>query len=107
MTPEFKLYSALFVSSSRALGKVVDEMGYKVVTGGTNNSLVLSFFALTTSQIENACDVDHITINNNAVAGDIPALTPGDVHVGTSAVTSKVLKEVDVMNLAKVPRLWR
>lgn len=104
MTPEFKQYAAQIVSNSRALGKALVEMGYKLVTGGTDNHLVLWDLrpnGITGSKVEKVCDLAHITLNKNAVAGDTSALTPGGVRVGAPAMTTRGLKEDDFVTVAQ------
>ena len=55
---------------------------------------------LTGSKVEKACDMCHITLNKNAVIGDVSAMTPGGVRVGTPAMTSRGLKEEDFEYIA-------
>lgn len=55
---------------------------------------------ITGSKMEKACDMCHITLNKNAVVGDVSALTPGGVRVGTPAMTSRGLKEADFETVA-------
>lgn len=50
---------------------------------------------LTGNKLEKACDLCHITLNKNAVVGDVSAMTPGGARVGTPAMTSRGLKEAD------------
>lgn len=53
-------------------------------------------------QMEKACDLCHITLNKNAVVGDVSAMTPGGVRIGTPAMTSRGLKEVDFERIAEL-----
>lgn len=50
---------------------------------------------ITGSKMEKACDLCHITLNKNAVVGDVSAMTPGGVRIGAPAMTSRGLKEAD------------
>ena len=50
--------------------------------------------------MEKACDMCHITLNKNAVVGDVSALTPGGVRIGTPAMTSRGLDEADFERVA-------
>lgn len=50
---------------------------------------------ITGSKMERCCDLCHITLNKNAVVGDVSAMTPGGVRIGAPAMTSRGLKEAD------------
>lgn len=50
--------------------------------------------------MEKACDLCHITLNKNAVVGDVSAMTPGGVRIGAPAMTSRGLKESDFEEIA-------
>ena len=79
-----------------ALAKTLIELGYSMVTGGTENHLVLWDLrpnGLTGSKMEYICDSVHITLNKNAVFGDASALTPGGCRIGAPAMTSRGLVE--------------
>ena len=52
--------------------------------------------------MEKACDLCHITLNKNAVVGDVSAMTPGGVRIGTPAMTSRGLKEADFERVAEL-----
>ncbi|KAI6134814.1 serine hydroxymethyltransferase-domain-containing protein [Pisolithus croceorrhizus] len=96
--PEYKEYARQVVANARALGSTLVEYGYKLQTGGTDNHLVLwdlRPLGLTGSKVEKVCDLLGITINKNAVSGDASAQTPGGIRLGTSALTSRDLKEED------------
>lgn len=54
------------------------------------------------TQMEKACDLCHITLNKNAVVGDVSAMTPGGVRIGTPAMTSRGLKEQDFERVAEL-----
>lgn len=103
-TPKFKSYQEQVVSNSRALGASLMKRGYKLVTGGTDNHLVLWDLrpeGVTGSKMEKACDLCHITLNKNAVVGDVSAMTPGGVRIGAPAMTSRGLKESDFEQIAQ------
>lgn len=103
MTPEFKLYIKQVKVNAKTLGEELVRMGYKLVTGGTDNHLVLWDLrpnGVTGSKIEKICDMVHITLNKNAVAGDTSALNPGGVRVGAPAMTSRGLVEADFVQIA-------
>lgn len=92
------------MSNSRALGAALLKRGYSLVTGGTDNHLVLWDLrpeGVTGSKMEKACDLCHITLNKNAVVGDVSAMTPGGVRIGAPAMTSRGLKEADFEQIAE------
>jgi glycine hydroxymethyltransferase len=73
--------------------------GHKLITGGTDNQLMLLDVrphTLTGSKFEKACDEVHITLNKNTIIGDKSAVTPGGVRIGTPAVTTRGYKEADM-----------
>lgn len=103
-TPEFKAYSAQVRKNAKALAQVLQEKGYKLVTDGTDNHLVLwdlRPLGLTGSKVEKVCELASISINKNAVHGDASALSPGGVRIGTAALTSRNFKEDDFKKVAE------
>ncbi|KAI6016193.1 serine hydroxymethyltransferase-domain-containing protein [Pisolithus marmoratus] len=101
--PEFKEYARQVIANARTLGSALHEYGYKLQTGGTDNHLVLwdlRPLGLTGSKVEKVCDLLGITINKNAVSGDASALAPGGIRLGTSALTSRDMKEEDIKIVA-------
>ncbi|KIL58017.1 hypothetical protein M378DRAFT_344470 [Amanita muscaria Koide BX008] len=101
--PTWRVYSKQVVSNARALAAGLSEHGYKLQTGGTDNHLVLwdlRPLGLTGSKVEKVCDLLGITINKNAVSGDASAQAPGGIRLGTSALTSRDMKEEDVKVVA-------
>lgn len=56
---------------------------------------------ITGSKMERCCDLCHITLNKNAVVGDVSAMTPGGVRIGAPAMTSRGLKEADFEQIAE------
>lgn len=103
MTPEFKLYTKQVKANAKKLGEELVKLGYKLVTGGTDNHLVLWDLrpnGVTGSKIEKICDLVHITLNKNSVAGDTSALTPGGVRIGAPAMTSRGLVEADFVHIS-------
>ncbi|KXZ46754.1 hypothetical protein GPECTOR_41g719 [Gonium pectorale] len=100
---EFKQYSAQVVENCRSMAKALLDRGYKLVTDGTDNHLILWDLrpeGVTGSKMEKACDLCHITLNKNAVVGDLSAMNPGGVRIGTPAMTSRGLKEEDFVQVA-------
>ena len=102
-TPEFASYALQVKKNAAALGARLVAHGYKIVTGGTDNHLVLWDLRpedITGSKMEKACDLCHITLNKNAVVGDVSAMAPGGCRIGAPAMTSRGLKEADFEAIA-------
>jgi glycine hydroxymethyltransferase len=103
-TPEFKEYVIQLKKNAKALGDELLARGYSLVTGGTDNHLVLWDVrpkALTGNKLEKLFEVANITVNKNSVYGDVSALAPGGVRLGTPALTSRGLKEEDFRKVAE------
>ncbi|KAI8813574.1 serine hydroxymethyltransferase [Cladochytrium replicatum] len=103
-SPEFKEYARQVRVNARALGDALKSKGYKLVTDGTDNHLILwdlRPIGLTGSKMEKICDYVSITLNKNAVHGDSSALVPGGVRVGAPALTSRSFKEADFVRVAE------
>ncbi|KAF9198935.1 Serine hydroxymethyltransferase, cytosolic [Haplosporangium sp. Z 27] len=103
-SPEFKLYAKQVIANSRALAATLLKHGYKIVTDGSDNHLILWDLRpnkLTGSKVERICDMVSITLNKNSVCGDVSAVTPGGVRVGTSALTSRSFKEDDFVKVGE------
>jgi len=97
-TPAFKTYIQGVRSSAVRIGEALQRKGYKLVTDGTDNHLVLWDLrptGVTGSKMEAACDACHITLNKNAVYGDASAMQPGGVRIGTPAMCSRGLAVED------------
>jgi len=90
-------------ANARALAAALVARGYTIVTGGTDNHLVLwdlRPLRLTGSKMERLCEAVHITLNKNAVHGDKSAATPGGVRIGTPAMTTRGLNADDFEEVA-------
>ncbi|CAE6418936.1 unnamed protein product [Rhizoctonia solani] len=102
-TPAFKEYAKQVIANARVLGQELVAKDYKLQTSGTDNHLVLwdlRPLGLTGSKVEKVCDLVHITINKNAVSGDKSAQVPGGIRLGTSALTSRSMREDDIKQVA-------
>ena len=87
-----------------ALGNYLMSKGYKLVTGGAENHLVLwdlRPLGSTGHKVKKLCDLCNITVNKNAVFGDSSALAPGGVRIGVPALTSRSLVEKDFEQIAE------
>ena len=104
-TPEFKLYAAQVKKNAAALAKRLVELGHTLISGGTENHLILLDLrpkGLTGSKAERVFELASITLNKNAVAGDTSALMPGGVRIGAPALTSRGFTEADFVEVANL-----
>ncbi|TFK29433.1 glycine hydroxymethyltransferase [Coprinopsis marcescibilis] len=102
--PEWKAYAKQVIANARALSETLVGHGYKLQTGGTDNHLVLwdlRPIGVTGSKVEKVCDLMGITINKNAVSGDASAQVPGGIRLGTSALTSRDMREDDIRQVGE------
>ena len=100
LTPEFKEYQVQVVKNAKALADTLLSEGINLVSGGTDNHLMLLNLVgtgVTGKQLEKWLDEAHITVNKNAVPNDPekPFVTSG-VRIGTPAVTTRGMKEEDM-----------
>ena len=104
LEPEFKTYQQQVVKNAQAMAKTMIERGYKIVSGGTENHLMLIDMIgreTTGKDAEEALGRAHITVNKNAVPNDprSPFITSG-LRIGTPAVTTRGYVEKDCIELA-------
>lgn len=104
LQPEFKTYQQQVVSNARTLARVFMERGFRVVSGGTDNHLVLvdvSSKGLTGAQAERLLDEAGITVNKNAIPFDpLPPKITSGIRIGTPAITTRGLREREVEEIA-------
>lgn len=104
-SPEFKAYQKQVISNSKALASRLVELGYQLVSGGSDNHLVLVDLrplGIDGARVEKILDISSITLNKNSVAGDKSALAPGGIRIGTPAMTTRGLKESDFIMVAEL-----
>jgi glycine hydroxymethyltransferase len=97
-TPAFRLYAAQVRKNAKALSAAMQKKGYNIVTGGTDNHIVLwnvRDLGLTGSKMEKVLERCSVSVNKNAIHGDKSAVSPGGVRLGTPAMTSRGLVEAD------------
>ncbi|KAH1102789.1 hypothetical protein GLYMA_13G222300v4 [Glycine max] len=102
-SPEFKNYQNQVVANCRALAKRLIEHGYKLVSGGSDNHLVLVDLrpsGLDGARVEKILDLASITLNKNSVPGDKSALVPGGIRIGAPAMTTRGLGEKEFSLIA-------
>jgi glycine hydroxymethyltransferase len=104
LQPEFKAYSTQVVANARAMTKVLQERGYKIVSGGTDNHLFLLDLIdknITGKDADAALGRAHMTVNKNAVPNDPrPPMVTSGLRIGTPAITSRGFKEVEARQLS-------
>ena len=104
MQPQFKTYARNVVSNAKVMAAALMEEGFDLVTGGTDNHLMLADLRpmnITGKELQTRCDANHITLNKNAIPNDPqkPAVTSG-VRIGTAAVTTRGLGEAQMKQIA-------
>lgn len=103
--PEFKTYAQQVVKNAKKLAAELSDRGYNLVTGGTDNHLLL--IDLTNKKVigkeaEDALGKAGITVNKNTVPFDPrPPFSPSGIRLGTPALTSRGLKETDMVQVAQ------
>ena len=105
LSDEFKTYAKNIVDNAQALCKGLTDRGIKIVSGGTDNHLMLvdlTNFDLTGKEIEKLLDQAHITANKNTIPNDpkSPFVTSG-IRLGTPAVTSRGMNTEDMDKIAE------
>ncbi len=104
LQPEFKLYSGQVLANARAMTRVLQQRGYKIVSGGTDNHLFLVDLIdknITGKDADAALGRAHITVNKNAVPNDPrPPMVSSGLRIGTPAVTTRGFKEAEVERLS-------
>ena len=105
LEPSFRVYQEQVLKNARALAEALMSYGFELVSGGTDNHLMLIDLrnkGVTGKAVQNALDEAGITLNKNAVPFDTqsPFITSG-VRIGTPAVTTRGFKEAEMKQIAK------
>jgi glycine hydroxymethyltransferase len=106
LKPEFKTYSEQIVKNARALAAAMTKRGYKIVSGGTDNHLMLvdlrpKFPELTAKKAQETLDLAHITCNKNTVPFETRSpFQASGIRLGTPAVTTRGFVEADMDEIA-------
>lgn len=108
LKPEFRVYQKQILDNSKALAAALIEKGFKLVSGGTDNHLMLldlSDVDISGKELQVRCDEVYITLNKNSIPNDPRShfITSG-VRIGTPAVTARGLKEDDMKKIAQL--IW-
>jgi glycine hydroxymethyltransferase len=103
-TPEFIEYQKQVLANCSRLAVELNELGYSLVSGGTDNHLVLinvkASKGIDGARVERILELACIATNKNTVPGDTSALTPGGIRMGTPALTSRGFVEEDFAKVA-------
>jgi len=104
LRPEFRTYAAQIVANAKALAEGLQAAGYRLVSGGTDNHLILvDVFqkGILGSEAELALGKAGITVNKNAIPWDTnPPLKPSGIRIGTPALTTRGMKETEMKQVA-------
>jgi glycine hydroxymethyltransferase len=104
LRPEFRDYAAQIVSNAKVLGEALSAAGYRPVSGGTDNHLLLvDVFekGILGSDAELALGKAGITVNKNSIPWDTnPPLKPSGIRIGTPALTTRGMKEAEMRTIA-------
>ena len=106
LQPEFKDYAEQIVKNAKRLAEELQKRGFKLVTGGTSNHLILadihSSFGIDGKEAEIAMDKIGLTLNANAIPDDpLPRFRPSGIRLGTPAITTRGAKEDDMKKIAE------
>jgi len=104
-TPEFVTYAKQIVKNAKALANKLLEYGFNLVTGGTDNHLILIDLRnknLPGKKLAKALDRARIVTNYNTIPGDpAPPMNPNGVRIGTPAITTRGMKEPEAEKIAE------
>jgi glycine hydroxymethyltransferase len=104
LRPEFARYAAQTVANAKVLAAALEEAGFRIISGGTDNHLMLvDVFqkGILGSEAELALGKAGITVNKNAIPFDVnPPLKPSGIRVGTPALTTRGMKEAEMRLIA-------
>ncbi len=105
LQPEFKKYAQQVVKNAKALADALSKNGFHLVTGGTDNHLILidvmKSAGIDGEEAQQRLEKEGITVNKNAIPNDtLPPFRPSGIRLGTPAVTSSGAKEKDMQEIA-------
>ena len=105
LKPEFKDYAAQVVKNAQAMSKKMTELGFRVVSNGTDNHVFMVDLrnkGINGAEAQEALDRVGITVNKNAIPFDTGSpMKPSGIRIGTPAVTTRGMKEQDVEQVAE------
>ena len=104
-TLEFKKYIEQVRLNAQSLAKALQKLEYEIVTNGTDNHLMLVNLhnkEISGGKVEKILEYVDISVNKNTIPGDVSALNPSGIRIGTPAITTRGLKENDMVYLADI-----
>lgn len=107
LQPEFKEYASQVIKNAKVLAKTLEEEGLRIISGGTDNHLMLvdvkSTYGITGKEAETVLDKIYITVNKNTIPNETesPALTSG-IRLGSPAMTTRGLKEAEFIEIGHI-----
>lgn len=106
LKPSFKTYTAQIIKNAKALSSALQERGYRIVSGGTDNHLMLvdvfGSKGITGKEAEHALEIAQISINKNMIPFDPrKPMDPSGIRVGTPALTTRGMKEKHMETVAE------
>lgn len=106
MRPEFQTYAQAVLSNAQALAAALIQQGFKLVTNGTDNHLIMidmpASFGINGREAQEVLDKVGLTANCNAIPNDpLPPFRPSGLRIGTPAITTRGLGEDDMEHVAK------
>lgn len=106
LQPSFKKYCAQIIANCKALAEALTKRGYKLITGGTDNHLILvdtyTTKGLTGKEVEKLLDLVGITVNKNTIPNDqLPPMVTSGIRIGTAAITTRGFVESDMELVAQ------
>eukprot|EP00316_Scyphosphaera_apsteinii_P004747 CAMPEP_0119308492 /NCGR_PEP_ID=MMETSP1333-20130426/11280_1 /TAXON_ID=418940 /ORGANISM="Scyphosphaera apsteinii, Strain RCC1455" /LENGTH=503 /DNA_ID=CAMNT_0007312277 /DNA_START=51 /DNA_END=1562 /DNA_ORIENTATION=+ len=103
-TPEFVEYQQQVLKNSQALAYAMTSRGYSLVSGGTENHLLLIDLkpnGIDGARVESVLEIANVALNKNTVPGDKSAFIPGGIRIGTPALTSRGFEEEHFAQVAE------
>ena len=104
LQPQFRIYAAQVIANAKALAQELERHGFRLVSGGTDNHLLLVDVVsrgVTGKIAEHALDVAGITVNKNMIPFDTRApLDPSGIRIGTPALTTRGMREPEMRTIA-------
>src|SRR5207249_316586 len=104
LRPEFKTYASQTIANARTLAHELERLGFRIVSGGTDNHLLLVDVAsrgVTGKLAEETLDRAGITVNKNKIPFDQrPPVDPSGIRIGTPALTTRGMREPEMRRIA-------
>ena len=102
-TEEYKSYISQVLKNSKKLAEILMNLEFNISTNGTDNHIILINLKnkdISGTKVEKLCELINISINKNSVKGDTSALNPNGIRIGTPSITTRGMKEIDMVIIA-------